>query len=183
MVPSEMTERYSYGERVIETGVTYRDFRQFAVTSRIKRPDQVTGSSDRVASGPVLVYRAGVHPKEPLMPAAASNIRSHFDGRSPNVRAIYDRLLETTRAFGPVREEPKMTSIHLAHRTAFAGIATRRDALILTIKSAKDLRSKRIAKREQASANRWHLDVRLEEPAQVDAELRTWLRAAFELAG
>jgi hypothetical protein len=114
------------------------------------------------------------------MPAS---IDRHFAGRAPVVRAIYDRILSAAKAGGPVREEPKKTSIHLARRTAFAGVATRKDAVILTLKSARDIRSPRILKREQTSANRWHLDVRLDDPAQVDHQLQTWLKSAIELAG
>ena len=68
-------------------------------------------------------------------------------------------------------------------RSAFAGIATRKSALILTLKSATDLKSARIAKREQASANRWHLEVRLEVPHDVDKEIAVWLKKAYEIAG
>lgn len=101
---------------------------------------------------------------------------------TPPVRAIYERLLSAAKAIGPFKEDPKTTSIHLTRRSAFAGVATRKHALILTIKSATDIKSPRIFKREQASANRWHLEVRLEDPKQVDAELRSWLKAAMELA-
>ena len=80
-------------------------------------------------------------------------------------------------------EDPKKTSIHLLRHAAFAGVATRRSALILTLKSAADIRSPRIQKREQASANRWHLEIRLQKPADVDRQLTTCLRAAYELAG
>jgi hypothetical protein len=38
-------------------------------------------------------------------------------------------------------------------------------------------------KREQVSAHRWHLDVRLESPRDVDRELLGWLRKAYDLAG
>ena len=101
---------------------------------------------------------------------------------TPPVRAIYQRLLSAAKAIGPFTEDPKKTSIHLTRRSAFAGIATRKNALILTIKSATDIKSPRIFKREQASANRWHLELRLEDPKQIDAELKSWLKAAMELA-
>ena len=81
-----------------------------------------------------------------------------------------------------MKEEAKKTSIHLVRKSAFAGIATRKTALILTLKSDSDIASKRIAKREQASAHRWHLETRLESPAQVDDEIVAWLRKAYELA-
>ena len=111
------------------------------------------------------------------------DIASHFAKRDPVVLATYRRLLQVARALGPVREEPKKTSIHLVRHTAFAGVATRRSSLILTLKSATDIRSSRIEKREQASANRWHVEVRLEEPSDVDRQIITWLKAAYQLAG
>ncbi len=109
-------------------------------------------------------------------------IEQHFDGLAPGVREIYNRITKAAAKAGPFREEPKKTSIHLARKSAFAGVMTRKDALMLTLKSATDIRSPRIVKREQASANRWHLVVRLDNPSQVDAELQAWLKKAIELA-
>lgn len=111
------------------------------------------------------------------------SVAAHFSGKDPSVLETYRRLVDVARSLGPVTEDPKKTSIHLVRRTAFAGIATRREALILTLKSATDLRSPRIAKREQTSANRWHVAVRLQKPGQIDRQLTAWIRAAYELAG
>ena len=111
------------------------------------------------------------------------NVEAHLAKSAPEVLATYRRLLETARALGPVTEEPKKTSIHLVSRTAFAGIATRRSSLILTLKSEKDIRSPRVEKREQTSAHRWHVDIRLVRPADVDRQLTAWLSAAYKLAG
>ena len=111
------------------------------------------------------------------------SVALHFAKSDPGVLQTYKRLLEAARALGPVTEEPKKTSIHLVARTAFAGIATRRSSLILTLKSAKDIRSPRIERREQASAHRWHVEIRLAKPSDVDRQLTTWLSAAYALAG
>jgi hypothetical protein len=110
------------------------------------------------------------------------NVAPHFAKSDPEVQLTYRRILEAARALGPVTEEPKKTSIHLLARTAFAGVATRRSALILTLKSMKDIRSPRIEQREQVSAHRWHVEIRLAKPSDVDRRLTTWLRAAYELA-
>jgi hypothetical protein len=118
--------------------------------------------------------------------AAASDrhtVREHFENRAPEVAATYAALLAAAKKLGPVREEPKKTSIHLVRDTAFAGVATRKTALILTLKSESDFASDRIIKREKVSAHRWHLEVRLETPKQVDSELLTWLKRAYALAG
>ena len=62
---------------------------------------------------------------------------------TPEVRAIYERLLSVARAIGPFTEDPNQSSIHLRCGTVFAGVTPRKDALILTIKSDADIRSKR----------------------------------------
>ena len=109
-------------------------------------------------------------------------VAQHFEGRAPAVRAIYQQITRAAKMIGPFTEEPKKTSIHLARRSAFAGVATRKDALLLTIKSAVDINSPRIIKHERASAHRWHLVVRLDDPNQVDGELKSWLRDAMALS-
>jgi len=116
------------------------------------------------------------------MSTAPLSIESHFEGRPPVVRQIYDRILAVAGSFGPVEEDPKKTSIHLNRKTAFAGVATRKDGLILTLKSAHDIESPRVSRHEQASARRWHLEVRLEDPGEVDAELVGWLKDAYDLS-
>jgi hypothetical protein len=106
----------------------------------------------------------------------------HFEGKDPAVQKIYDRLLKAAGKFGPVKEDPKKTSIHLVHKTAFAGVATRKSAVVLTIKSDRKLPSPRIHKSEQTSAQRFHHEVKLTAPAEVDAELIQWLKAAYALS-
>jgi len=113
---------------------------------------------------------------------APMSVAAHFAKSDPEVQLTYRRILEAARALGPVAEEPKKTSIHLVARTAFAGVATRRSALILTLKSAKDIRSPRVEKREQVSAHRWHVEIRLAKASDVDRQLTTWLSAAYKLA-
>jgi hypothetical protein len=110
-------------------------------------------------------------------------IQEHFENRAPVVKKIYGAILKQAKKLGPVREEPKKTSIHLARKSAFAGVATRKSALILTLKSDADVASKRILKREQVSANRWHFEIKLETPEQLDRDVLDWLRKAYELAG
>src|SRR5689334_19550235 len=110
------------------------------------------------------------------------DVASHFMKADPAVAAVYRKLLDTARTFGPVEEDPKKTSIHLVRRSAFAGVATRRASLILTVKSATDIDSPRVVRREQASAGRWHLEIRLDAPAQVDRELKAWLKASYALS-
>lgn len=109
-------------------------------------------------------------------------IDQHFDGRQPVVRDIYDRLLAASREFGYVGEDPKKTSIHLNRNSAFAGVRTQNESLILTVKSPTDIESPRINNKQKASANRWYCYIKLESPDDVDAEITEWLKNSYDLS-
>ena len=110
-------------------------------------------------------------------------VADHVRGRDPVVSSTYAALMKAAKKLGPVIEEPKKTSIHLVRKTAFAGVATRKTSIVLTLKSAHDIKSRRVSKHEQVSAGRWHLEVRLNAPGDVDAEIAGWLKAGYELSG
>ena len=110
-------------------------------------------------------------------------LSQHFDDKGPVVKSIYDRILKEARKFGKVVEEPKKTSIHLVNKSAFAGVATRKSALILNIKSASPIKDARIKKSEQVSASRFHQEVKLVSPEEVDSTLIGWLKDAYALSG
>jgi hypothetical protein len=86
------------------------------------------------------------------------------------------------QTFGPSHVDPKRTSLHLVRTTGFAGVHPRKRALILNIRLDHALNTPRAAKIEQVSKHRYHNELRLEQPEQVDDELVGWLRAAYELA-
>jgi predicted DNA-binding protein (MmcQ/YjbR family) len=109
-------------------------------------------------------------------------VEQHFSGRAEHVRRIYDTIVDASSTLGPVEQDPKKTSIHLNRRVAFAGVQTRKDALILTLKSDRAIKHHRVHKTEQTSANRWHFEVRLSAPEEVDDQIRTWIEASYELA-
>ena len=110
-------------------------------------------------------------------------LAQHFDNKEPVVKSIYDRILKESRKFGKVIEEPKKTSIHLVNKSAFAGVSTRKNALILNIKSAAPIKDVRIKKSEQVSASRFHQEVKLVSPEEVDSTLIAWLKDAYTLSG
>src|SRR5207237_9795659 len=82
-------------------------------------------------------------------------VASHFEGKN-SVRRIYDRLLKEARRFGTVIEEPKNTSLHMVNRTAFAGVAMRQHALIVTIKSDGNVPRPRIHKYAHLPSTQYH---------------------------
>jgi hypothetical protein len=110
-------------------------------------------------------------------------VSQHFSGKDPAVQSIYERILAESSKFGKIIEEPKKTSIHLVNKSAFAGIRTQKAALILNVKSAAPIKDKRFAKSERLSANRYHQEVKLTSPNEVDAALVGWLKEAYEMSG
>ncbi len=110
------------------------------------------------------------------------NLNEHFVGKTDVIRGIYDRLVATAEAFGPVEQDPKKTSIHLNRRTAFAGVAVRKTHIVITIKSDRPIKSSRVFKSEQTSPKRFHHEIKLSAIDDLDAELQGWLQAAYDLS-
>lgn len=110
------------------------------------------------------------------------SVNDHFVGKATEVRAIYDRLVALAEAFGPVAQDPKKTSIHLNRRTAFAGVAVRKAYVVLTVKSNRPIKSPRVFKSERTSAKRYHHEIKVSAVEDLDAELRGWLKAAYDLS-
>src|SRR5687767_12513838 len=54
------------------------------------------------------------------------DLESHFAGKSPEVRAIFDAFLEMVERFGPVTVVPEKTRIAFQHRMSFAQLTVRR---------------------------------------------------------
>ena len=110
------------------------------------------------------------------------SVNDHFVNKDPAVRVLYDQLVSLLRTFGPIEEDPKKTSIHLNHRSALAGVETRKSYLLLNFKSDHPIQSPRIEKAEQLSVRRFHHRLRIASPGDFDEELRTWLSEAYILS-
>lgn len=70
----------------------------------------------------------------------------------------------------------------IAHTSGFGGVHTRRNYLILHIRSDHLIDSPRITKSEQLSKSRYHQEVKLQSLDEVDAELLSWLKVAYNLS-
>ena len=105
----------------------------------------------------------------------------HLSGKEPVVTAMYEKLIKELQKFGPLKIEPKKTSIHLGNRFGFAGVYTRKDYMNLEVHLKNKLTSKRVSKVEQASPNRFHHTIKISTPKEVDKELLGWLKQAYDL--
>lgn len=75
--------------------------------------------------------------------------------------SVNDQLVSLLHTFGSIEENPKKTSIHLNRKSALAGVETRKNYLLLNMKSDHAIKSPRIEKAEQVSARRFHHKVRI----------------------
>ena len=105
-----------------------------------------------------------------------------FARSAPVARALHDRLLAEARGFGEVRVEPKATCVHFCRGPAFAGVHPRKAGVMLTLRTTFEIDSPLVRKTERASANRVHNDLVLTALDEIDDDLISWLRSAWDLA-
>ena len=105
----------------------------------------------------------------------------HLKEKDAIVKKIYNHLINELQKFGPITIEPKKTSIHLVNRFGFAGVYTRSNYINLEFQLSHKLGNKRISKIEQVSTNRFHHSTRLETEKDIDKELLSWLKEAYDL--
>jgi hypothetical protein len=101
--------------------------------------------------------------------------------KSPASQATYARVVAEVRKLGPFKVEEKKTSLHLTHGRAFAGVHPRANGIILNLVLDAPLKSPRVHKSEQVSAHRHHVEFKLENPTDVDAQLIGWMKKAYSL--
>ena len=100
----------------------------------------------------------------------------------PAARLVYEAVLAKVSRFGDVKVEEKKTSVHLVAKSAFAGVHPRKGAVLLNIRSDAPIRSERIRKLEQVSAKRFHNEMLIDAPGEVDTEVVAWLKSAYALS-
>jgi hypothetical protein len=101
--------------------------------------------------------------------------------KSPVSQSTYGRVVAEARKLGPFEVEEKKTSLHLTNGRAFAGIHPRSTGIILNLVLDAPVRNARVHKSDQVSANRYHVEFKLEDPTEVDAQLAGWMKKAYSL--
>ncbi len=105
----------------------------------------------------------------------------HFAGKDKRLREIFDLLISRLRKCGPLRVDAVESSINLASKHHFGGIAVRRDYLRLGLAVDAKLDNERIVRRQQLGRRRVGHTVILRSAADRDRELMTWLKRAYQL--
>lgn len=102
----------------------------------------------------------------------------------PHSRALYRRFEALIAACGPYHVAPAKTRIAFLGRVRFAGI-TRASETGITVSFAlpRPLRSRRFTTVAEVAPGWWVHRLRITEPAQLDAQVRGWLRRSYALMG
>lgn len=112
----------------------------------------------------------------------AHSVDHLFEGKAPELRTTFDHLVEKLQQFGEIRVAPKQTSIHLEKNSGFAGVHPRKSHFNLEFRTDYKIDDPRITRVQQLSARRFEHTVKLERESDVDEQLLTWLKDAYELS-
>lgn len=106
-------------------------------------------------------------------------LEDHFAGRQANVIQTFERLLASARNSGPVTVLSEKTRIAFQVRMSFAAFSLRKRWVDGHVVLARRLESPRFRRIDLISPrNQVHV-FRLSEPAEVDAEVGSWLAEAY----
>ena len=105
-----------------------------------------------------------------------------YSGPKAGLRPIHEALLAELATFGEFETLPKKNYVSLRRKKQFAMIGPATNTRVDLGLNAKELPADpRLL--EQPKGSMCNYIVRLSGPAQVDADIFAWLRAAFESAG
>lgn len=107
------------------------------------------------------------------------DLATHFNGKPPEIRAIFDAVLQAIRRCGPVTVLPEKTRIAFQVRMSFAQVTPRSrwvDGHVVLARRLEHLRFRRI----DTISRRNHVHhFRFTAVSEVDMEAEGWFREAY----
>jgi len=108
-------------------------------------------------------------------------LEPHFRGKPERIRELFERVVATIQAIGPVRVLPEKTRIAFQTRMSFAQITPRRGWLDGHVVLARRLESPRFRRVETFSARNHLHAFRLVQESDIDDEFRAWMMEAYRV--
>lgn len=113
-----------------------------------------------------------------------------FFEQRPKARLLYEAVDHVMRELGPSTQHVTKSQIAFRRRRAFAWVWTpdrwlagQPAPLVLSLALARRDASERWKEIVEPSPGRWMHHLELRDPAEIDAQVREWLREAREAAG
>lgn len=110
---------------------------------------------------------------------ARHDLAHHFRGKDPTIRLLFQTVRKAIAACGPVIVLPEETRIAFQVRMSFAQVTPRQHWLDGYVVLARRLPHTRFRGIDTVSPRNHVHHFRLESPAEVDDEFRSWLREAY----
>ena len=108
-------------------------------------------------------------------------LASHFEGKSPNVRTIFDKLRRVAEKSGPITVLPEKTRIAFQVRMSFAAFVIRNNWVDGHVVLARRLENKRFRRIETFSPRNHLHAFRFESVEDIDDEVSQWLAEAYQV--
>lgn len=106
------------------------------------------------------------------------SLESHFDGKSAEVREMFDALVAMIKKCGPVKVLPEKTRIAFQVRMSFIAVQVRRNYLIGHFVFARRVEHPRFNRVETFSPRNHLHAFRLESLSELDDQFAAWVREA-----
>ena len=107
------------------------------------------------------------------------DLKHHFRGKRPEIRALFNQVVAAVRALGPVRILPEKTRIAFQVRMSFAQVRPRANWLDGHVVLARRLEHPRFRNIQTISPRNHVHTFRLLKPGDIDEQFRAWLIEAY----
>ncbi len=109
------------------------------------------------------------------------DLEHHFAGKRPEIRALFDRVVEAVRDIGPVRILPEKTRIAFQVRMSFAQLTPKSEWLDGHVVLARRFEHPRFRRIQSISPRNHVHSFRLTSPCDIDADFSSWLAEAYRV--
>ncbi len=107
------------------------------------------------------------------------DLGSHFEGKPPEIRVLFDAVVNAIERCGPVVVLPEKTRIAFQTRMSFAQVTPRKNWLDGHFVLARRLEHPRFRKVESISPRNHVHHFRLTSTTEIDAVFTNWLKEAY----
>jgi hypothetical protein len=107
------------------------------------------------------------------------DLERHFEGKSPEVRTLFNLLAGHLRGVGPVTILPEKTRIAFQVRMSFAAVSVRRAHLVGHLVLARRLEHPRFPRIDTISPRNHVHHFRISELTDLDDQFLAWAREAY----
>jgi len=108
-------------------------------------------------------------------------LSAHLDRATPDTRRIFDAVMRALERCGPVAVVPTKTMITLLSNSSLGGLRFHKDGVRVGFVLTRKVSHPRIVSTLQLSPRSVHHQVHLRSVGEVDAQLRKWLKEAYDV--